>query len=89
MLDPSTNQRPPAPDAESIKTWLVQKIAGALSIDPDEISVDRAFSDFGLDSTEALRLSNELGRWLGVEVAPTVAWYYPTINELSDHLARE
>ena len=73
-------------DAEDIQDWIVGRIASLTGVDDEEIDIARPFSEFGLDSSEALLISDELGRWLDTEIAPTIAWYYPTIEELSRYL---
>jgi acyl carrier protein len=75
------------PDVDEITEWLVRNVAASLGTDADDVAIEKPFHDFGLSSMEALRLSGELGLWLGVEISPTVAWYYPTIDELARYLA--
>ena len=81
--------RTTVPDADEISDWLVENMAEALEIDAGDVAGDRPFSEFGLDSTDALRLTAELGMWLQLEIEPTIAWYHPTIDELAEHLASE
>ena len=38
---------------------------------------------------QATRLSGDLGRHLGRELSPVLVWDYPTITDLSRHLAGE
>lgn len=75
--------------ATDIQTWLVEKIAHRLKVPESKIDVERYFDEFGLDSTEALVLSGELEKWLGVEIPTTALWYHPTIASLSQYIADE
>lgn len=74
---------------ESVRDWLTEKIAYKLEVDPAEISADDFFDSFGLDSTEALVLANELETWLGFELETTALWYHPTIAELAGYIVAE
>jgi acyl carrier protein len=67
--------------------WLVGRIAGYLATTPAAIETDKAFGDFGLDSAFALNLCTDLETEFGLHVEPTVAWDYPTINDIAGHLA--
>jgi amino acid adenylation domain-containing protein len=77
--------RPAAParrSAAEIETWLVERLARALAIDPAEVEMDRPFARHKLDSRVALVLSGELEEWLEVELSPTVFYEHPTLREL-------
>jgi natural product biosynthesis luciferase-like monooxygenase protein len=73
--------------APEIEEWLRQTIADLLSVSPEAIAADEPFSRFGLDSLAAVSLSGSLADWLGVPVAPTIAWDYPTIRDVAAFLA--
>ncbi|MFE3194148.1 acyl carrier protein [Nocardia sp. NPDC059240] len=74
---------------EQVENWLAEKIAFKLETEPAEISVDDFFDSFGLDSTEALVLANELESWLGFELETTALWYHPTIAQLAVYIVTE
>jgi acyl carrier protein len=73
--------------AETVRDWLVEKIAFRLNIQPTEVDIDQYFDEFDLDSTEALVLCGELESWLGFELETTALWYHPTIAELAQYIA--
>jgi acyl carrier protein len=73
--------------AESIQDWLIEQVAQRLDVDPDEIDNHASFESFGMESTEALVLLNNLEQWLGRSVPPVLIWNYPTIAQLSERLA--
>src|SRR5580693_5478895 len=75
------------PSLEVIEEWLVAKLANLLGVEPREIDAREPFASYGLGSTEAVSLSGELGEWLGRKVAADLAYEYPTIETLAQHLA--
>jgi acyl carrier protein len=75
--------------AESIQDWLIEQVARRLDVDPDEIDNHASFESFGMESSEALVLLNNLEQWLGRSVPPVLVWNYPTIAQLSERLAEE
>jgi acyl transferase domain-containing protein/NAD(P)-dependent dehydrogenase (short-subunit alcohol dehydrogenase family)/acyl carrier protein len=50
---------------------------------------ERSFSDLGFDSLGAVELQNRLSELLGVRLAPTVIFDYPTPAELCEHVKGE
>jgi acyl carrier protein len=71
----------------AVQTWLVDKFAALSMLNPGEIDVERAFVDYQLDSSVAVTLAQQLGKWGGVELQATVFWEYPNIRELALVLA--
>jgi acyl carrier protein len=69
--------------------WLVGRIAGYLATTAAAIETDKAFGDFGLDSAFALNLCTDLETEFGLRVDPTIAWDYPTINDMAHYLATQ
>ena len=72
-----------------IRLWLVEQLAETLDMHPSEIDIYEPFAAYGLSSAEAAILAGDLEDWLGCTLAPTLAWEYPTIEELSQYLANE
>lgn len=72
-----------------IQSWLVEQLASKLGLSVNEIDIGEPFANYGLDSLQAVRLSADLEDWLGVKLAPTVAYDYPTIASLAEYLAAE
>jgi 8-amino-7-oxononanoate synthase len=71
---------------EIIEGWLIDKLAELLEIEPHEIDVQKNFSDYGLDSVEAINLSGELESFLGSRLSPTLLWDYQNIEDLAQYL---
>lgn len=96
QADSICEQSPPAPPAppashtaESIETWLAKWIADELKIAVDSIDTRKSFVYYGLDSVTAIGLTADLEVWLGRQLSPSLAWDYPSIKTLVQHLAEE
>jgi len=72
---------------EEIQAWLAQKIAEILQLSPEQIDFKQPLAVYGLSSVKAASIAAELEKWLGMTVAPTIVYDYPTIQALSDYLA--
>jgi acyl carrier protein len=65
--------------------WLVAR----LGLDTAEVSRDRPFAEFGVDSLTAVELSQELEDEFKVPLPPIIAWNYPTPATLARYLAEQ
>jgi len=74
---------------ETLSNWLVEKVAYYLQKDVAEIKIDQPLAGYGLDSVYAVSLCGDLEDLLGIYVEPTLAWDYPTINEIMGFLQQE
>jgi len=72
-----------------VADWVVDRIAELLDCDPSEIPVDAPFVDLGLASVQAVELSDDLQTWAGLELPPTLAFDYPTIEAVAGYVAEE
>jgi acyl-CoA synthetase (AMP-forming)/AMP-acid ligase II/acyl carrier protein len=75
--------------AERIETWLLEWIVRRLGLDAADISRDRPFAEFGVDSLTAVELSQELEDEFKVPLPPIIAWNYPTPAALARYLAEQ
>lgn len=75
------------PTRESIENWLIEKVAELLELKPHKIDIKQDFSEYGLDSVEAVNLSGELENYLECRLSPTLLWDYSNIETLSEYLA--
>ncbi len=71
---------------DHVKAQLVRAldIGAATAISPDQ-----GMTDMGMDSLMAVEISNRLKRSLNCNLPSTLAFEYPTLNMLTDYLARE
>ena len=77
------------PTHDILVDWLIDLIASYLNTDPDAVETDRALGDYGLDSVFALKLCTDLEFEYGFLAQPTIAWDYPTIDDIAGHLTEE
>jgi acyl carrier protein len=70
----------------SLTTWLVDHIAIYLNRAPGEIDPAVPLAEYGLASVAALSLCGDIEEEFDLILEPTVAWDYPTVNELAVHL---
>jgi acyl carrier protein len=72
---------------DAIRERIVQILANKLGCDVSYINEHRRFETYGLGSIDALDLMGDLEQWLDLELSPTLAGDYPTVAELSAHVA--
>jgi myxalamid-type polyketide synthase MxaE and MxaD len=70
-----------------IQDWLILHIAELLHVPPDAVDIHESFSNYGLSSLDVVSLSGDLEELLGRRLSPTLAYDYPNILALSNHLA--
>jgi len=75
--------------ANDIATWVMQWIAIRLSVDISELSATQQLTQIGLDSIDAMTLTHELSKQLGLNLALEVSWSYPSIEALAHYLEQE
>jgi acyl-CoA synthetase (AMP-forming)/AMP-acid ligase II/acyl carrier protein len=75
--------------AERIEIWLLEWLVARLGLDAADVSRDRPFAEFGVDSLTAVELSQELEDEFKVPLPPIVAWNYPTPAALARYLAEQ
>ena len=75
------------PSSKAIGNWLRVRLAAQLKLSVDALADDATFQEYGLDSMGAVSFSGEVSDWLGLELAPTVMWDYPTIEKFAEYLA--
>ncbi|MBY0088466.1 non-ribosomal peptide synthetase [Brevibacillus brevis] len=86
--------RPPAgkPTQSSVglektaQTRLIELFAKELKIDPARLEIDKEFPDYGIDSVLLAQVMNEISKWLGKDLDPTILYEYPTIETLAEWL---
>ncbi len=72
---------------EVLETYLQKVVAQILKLDPGRVEPTRPLGSLGIDSLMALELRNKLEADLGVALSATLVWNYPTIAEMSPHIA--
>jgi acyl transferase domain-containing protein/acyl-CoA synthetase (AMP-forming)/AMP-acid ligase II/acyl carrier protein len=69
-----------------LQDWLRTRVAELAGIDPAAVSIQQPLALYGLKSLGIVRIAGELSQRLGRELAPTLAFDYPTIEALCRHL---
>ncbi|AXB43293.1 type I polyketide synthase [Amycolatopsis albispora] len=72
----------------AVRAWIVDWVARRLEIPAHAVSTLRPLDEHGLNSTDIVALTGELGEHLGVPVAPDAVFEYPTVALLADHVSQ-
>lgn len=73
--------------AQALTQWIREWMQRELSIAAADLTADRTFVQYGMDSVHAMMLVGDLEEHLSRRLPPTLAWDQPTIERLSAHLA--
>ncbi|GAA3559498.1 acyltransferase domain-containing protein [Kribbella ginsengisoli] len=65
-----------------LRRFLVDRVARACDLSPDDLDPDRLLEQYGIASRDAVAATGELEEVLGRRLEPTSVWRYPTINQL-------
>jgi acyl carrier protein len=74
---------------EETQDKLLAWLASNLNLPLSSISKEISFSELGLDSISAVSLSQAIQEMWNIEIDPTIAWDFPTVNLLSKYLTSE
>ena len=66
--------------------WIVANLAAWLDLSAAEIDPGRSFETYGLDSKSAVGFCGDLEDALDARFDPSLAYDYPTVEALLDHL---
>ncbi|MCP9949842.1 AMP-binding protein [Actinomadura madurae] len=75
--------------AADIEAWLVEQVAARLGLPARTIGTTVPFATLGLASRTAVAIVEELGAWLGRDLAPSTVFERPTIRDVADLLGAE
>ncbi|RMI33405.1 type I polyketide synthase [Nocardia stercoris] len=79
--------RPVAQRRREIEDLLVTLICRHAGLTAGEVDRHEQFATYGLSSIQAVRIAADLSDELGTEIAPTLAWEYPSIDAAAAALA--
>jgi alkylation response protein AidB-like acyl-CoA dehydrogenase/acyl carrier protein len=74
-------------DPEKLRRKLIALVARRARLAEDRVNVQTMFTDYGLDSMDAVELSEMLGEWLGTPIDPSLFLEFSTIEALAAHLS--
>jgi NAD(P)-dependent dehydrogenase (short-subunit alcohol dehydrogenase family)/acyl carrier protein len=70
-----------------LEEFVREQLTEVLRLTPDRLAAGTSLKSLGLDSLMALELRNRLEAGSGLVLSATLAWNYPTIAALTEHLA--
>jgi len=73
--------------SKALDEWIRGWLGRELKLAPEDISADKTFVRYGMDSVHAMMLVGDLEEHLKRRLPPTLAWTYPTVEALATHLA--
>jgi acyl-CoA synthetase (AMP-forming)/AMP-acid ligase II len=75
-------------NTKAIQDWLSRWLSNKLKIPLEQIDPTQAFAEYGIDSVMAVELTQDLDEWLpsNLEIEPTLAWNFPSIEVLASYL---
>jgi len=76
-----------APSKQEIAAWIIAWLAEETGIAASEIEVEQSLLNYSMSSISATILVGDIEDWLGLTLEPTLAWDYPSIAAIVDHLA--
>jgi len=74
-------------DRDKVLGYLLRNLAARLAAPPETLGIHTRFKDLGLSSSDLTATMADLGLAMAKLLPPTLAWEYPTIEELAKHLA--
>ena len=75
---------PEAVHIETIREWLLNQVAFYLQRPVAELAGDVKLVEYGLDSVYALTLCGDIEDEYDLEIEPTLAWDYPTVDSIAE-----
>jgi acyl carrier protein len=70
-----------------LEGFVRQQLSQVLRLAPERLTAGTPLKSLGLDSLMTLELRNRLEAGSGIALSATLAWNYPTIEALAEHLA--
>lgn len=81
------NGKTPTEAIDALKLYLKQKVSRILCLDDaEQLGMNTALFDLGLDSLTTMELKGTLQSDLGIALKPSIFFDYPTLKDLADFL---
>jgi long-chain acyl-CoA synthetase len=91
LRDEGRQARPAAPVRQAgpleIEMWVREWLTEHLQVDGRAVPGDRSFFEYGMTSLTGLKLSAQLGEWLGRQLDDVLVWNHGTIDALVQYAA--
>ncbi len=72
-----------------VKTWLLAWLVNRDYYEDSQNNEQTPFAEMGLNSIDAVELSAELSQAVGIILDSTIAWHYPNVELLAEHIAEQ
>lgn len=89
---PEVSAAPPATkglDPAYVRKALGQMVKDAIASDEDEMELDSAFMDAGMDSLSSVALMSMVAKEFQMSLSPSLVFDFPTLRAMEDHLVAE
>ena len=83
------NQLPYDGQADTIANWLLDRISVEAEVARDHIAITDDFDQLPIDSIVLVTLADQLEKWSGHQINPTVFWEFENTERLSHWLASQ
>ena len=70
-----------------LENWVRQQVSIVLGVQAPALVSGKVFQDLGMTSLSAMELCSQLETGLGLNLAPTLMYNYPTLDLLVPYLA--
>jgi len=81
--------KPPKPEPVVSPKEVLLSVLRDLGAEVDENDLAKGFSDYGITSSQAVRILDSLKNKLHIDIQQTAIWDYPSVQTLSSFLERE
>ena len=75
------------PTKADLAAWLTSWLMTELRLEPDQVASGKSFVNYGMDSIHSMMLVGDLEEYLHCRLSPTLAWDFPSLEALAEHLA--
>ncbi len=65
-----------------VRSWVRHRLAAALGLRAEDITLEKSIYDYGLDSVDAVILAGDLEEYLGIAVDPAAFLQKPTLEAM-------
>lgn len=73
-------------DKPALARWICDWVSTELGIPRDQVDPGQSFMNYNMNSMSATMLVGDLEDRLSRRLSPTLAWDYPTVDDLVEHL---
>ncbi len=73
-------------DMESLREWIAKRVSYYLGVPGSDLKMTEPLAIYGLNSTTALQLIQDLSSQIGEEIDQTLLWEYPSIDSLAEKI---